>query len=51
MCKYCEDLDNLYDIVCYIPTEDGDSIDIPVNFCPVCGRNLEEGGRMLNENL
>ena len=41
-CKYCEDRDALYDVVCYIPTENGSSIDIPVNFCPRCGEKLTE---------
>ena len=43
MCKYCEDLDWLHDIVCYVPTEDGKSVDIPVEHCPCCGRDLTEG--------
>ena len=41
-CKYCEDVDVLYDIVCYIPTENGSSIDIPLHYCPACGRKLAE---------
>lgn len=39
-CEYCKDVDTLYDLVCYIPTKNGFSIDVPVNYCPVCGRNL-----------
>lgn len=39
-CRYCEDLDWLYEIVCYVPTENGGSVNIPVNYCPVCGRRL-----------
>lgn len=41
-CKYCEDMDFFYQIVCYIPTENGSSIDIPINHCPACGRKLTE---------
>lgn len=39
-CKLCEDLDRVYDIVCYIPTDSGGSIDLPVHYCPQCGRKL-----------
>ena len=41
-CEFCVDLDWLYDIVCYIPTENGSSVNVPVNFCPCCGRKLTE---------
>jgi hypothetical protein len=41
-CKYCNDLDWLYEIVCYVPTENGGSVYIPVNYCPACGRKLDE---------
>ena len=40
MCKYCIDMDVIYDIVCYIPTDNGSSIDVPVRYCPYCGREL-----------
>lgn len=39
-CKVCVDLDRIYDIVCYIPTDNGGSIDLPVHYCPQCGRKL-----------
>lgn len=42
-CKYCEDMDLFYQIVCYIPTESGGAVDIPINYCPACGRKLAEG--------
>ena len=42
-CVYCSDKDFMIDnTVCYIPTDDGSSIDIPVNFCPNCGDRLYE---------
>lgn len=44
-CGYCEDLDWLSKIVCYVPIENEhfkDRINIPVNYCPVCGRKLDE---------
>jgi hypothetical protein len=41
-CKYCDDEDMLHDIVCYLPTENGSSISIPMNHCPACGRKLAE---------
>ena len=40
-CKYCEDMDEMYQTVCYIPHDNGIATDIPVNFCPYCGRKLE----------
>ena len=40
MCKYCIDLDWIYDIMCYVPTNNGSSVDIPVRYCPYCGREL-----------
>lgn len=39
-CKYCDDEDMLHDIVCYLPTENGSSIDIPIIHCPACGRKV-----------
>lgn len=41
-CRYCEDSDWLYEIVCYVPADNGGSVDIPVNYCPVCGRKLDD---------
>ena len=42
-CKFCEDMDFFYQIVCYIPAESGGAIDIPINHCPACGRKLVKG--------
>ena len=39
-CKYCEDMDVYNETVCYIPHDNGKATDIPVNFCPNCGRKL-----------
>lgn len=39
-CKYCEDMNEMYETVCYIPHDNGSATDIPVNFCPNCGRKL-----------
>lgn len=39
-CKFCEDMDEMYETVCYIPHDNGRATDIPVNFCPNCGRKL-----------
>lgn len=39
-CKFCEDADEMYNTVCYIPYDNGHATDIPVNFCPNCGRKL-----------
>lgn len=39
-CQYCEDTDKLYDAVCYIPQDNGNAIDIFINYCPNCGRKL-----------
>lgn len=40
-CNYCMDMDEMYETVCYIPHDNGGATDIPVNFCPNCGRKLE----------
>ena len=41
-CYYCRDkYEMVQNTVCYIPTDNGSSIDIPVNFCPCCGARLE----------
>ena len=42
ICKYCSDLDVFMETVYYIPTDSGGYIDIPVNYCPACGRKLDE---------
>jgi DNA-binding XRE family transcriptional regulator len=41
-CSYCEDLDWLNAIVCYVPTDNGSATDIPVNYCPNCGTELNK---------
>ena len=41
-CKFCENDSLLDDLVCYIPTDDGASIDPPVRYCPFCGRRILE---------
>lgn len=41
-CKWCEDMDEVYEIVCYLPHDNGSATDIPLRFCPMCGRRLEE---------
>ena len=40
-CGFCNDLDKIQKIVCYIPTDNGNAIDVPVNFCPKCSKKLE----------
>ena len=42
-CKFCEDLDWMQDIVCYVPHDNGNSTDIPVKYCPNCGAKMEGG--------
>lgn len=42
-CKFCENDSLLADLVCYIPTDDGLSIDIPVHYCPNCGARMKGG--------
>ena len=39
-CNYCKNEDEIYEIVCYIPYDNGGATDIPINFCPNCGRKL-----------
>ena len=39
-CSYCEDEDEMYNIVCYIPNDNGGATYVPINFCPNCGRKL-----------
>lgn len=41
-CELCEDYDNMANMVCYIPSDNGDAKDIPVKFCPACGGALME---------
>ena len=41
-CWLCDDCDTLYQIVCYLPNDNGGAKDIPIHHCPVCGRQLEE---------
>ena len=40
-CKFCENDSLLDDLVCYIPTDDGASIDPPVRYCPFCGSKMK----------
>ena len=40
-CKFCEDIDWLYEVVCYHPNDNGGSTDIPINFCPNCGAKMD----------
>lgn len=42
-CKFCEDDYSLDNLVCYIPTDDGASIDPPVRYCPFCGAKVKGG--------
>lgn len=39
-CWLCDDLDKIYEMVCYIPTDNGGAIDVPVIFCPKCGKKI-----------
>lgn len=39
-CKFCTKYD-IEDLVCYIPLDNGSSIDAYTNFCPMCGRPLK----------
>lgn len=41
-CKFCEDYDKFGEIVCYLPTENGDAIIIPLNYCPNCGAKMDK---------
>lgn len=40
-CAFCEDLDRIYEAVCYIPNDNGGAMDIPMNHCPNCGAKIE----------
>lgn len=42
-CKFCEDLDKMYEVVCYLPHDSGDATDIPINYCPNCGSDMRGG--------
>lgn len=39
-CKFCEDLDWMYEVVCYHPNDNGGATDIPINYCPNCGADM-----------
>ena len=41
-CPLCEQTYAIEDIVCYLPLDSGNSIDISINYCPKCGRKLVE---------
>lgn len=41
-CWLCEDYDTLVEMVCYLPNDNGGSTTIPINYCPVCGRKVDE---------
>lgn len=40
-CKFCEDLDRISEAVCYLPHDNGNATDIPINFCPNCGAKVD----------
>lgn len=40
-CKFCEDLDRMYEVVCYLPHDSGGATDIPINYCPNCGARMD----------
>ena len=42
-CKFCEDYDKFGEIVCYLPTENGEAIPVPLNYCPNCGAKMDGG--------
>lgn len=39
-CELCKDIDRIYEMVCYIPTDNGGAIYVPINFCPKCGSKI-----------
>lgn len=41
-CWLCDDYDVLIEIVCYLPYESGGSSTIPINYCPICGKKIQE---------
>ena len=41
-CPLCDDYDVLVEMVCYLPSESGGAWDIPINYCPICGRKVDE---------
>ena len=43
-CSLCEDLDRIYEIVCYLPDDRGYATDIQIRFCPCCGADIERMG-------
>lgn len=43
-CAFCEDYDRANEIVCYLPDDSGGATNVPVNFCPYCGADMERSG-------
>ena len=41
-CWLCDDYDILVEMVCYLPSENGGAATIPINYCPACGRKVDE---------
>ena len=41
-CRFCDDCDVISEMVCYIPKDNGNAIDISVNYCPNCGAKLNK---------
>lgn len=41
-CWLCDDLDTTINVVCYLPKDNGDATSIELNYCPVCGRLLND---------
>lgn len=39
MCEYCDD-DKMVAAVCYIPDDNGNDPNVPIDHCPACGRPL-----------
>lgn len=42
ICWLCGNEDNINQVVCYLPADNGGATDIPLRHCPICGRQLEE---------
>ena len=40
-CKFCEDLDRMCEVVCYLPNDNGGATDISLKYCPNCGAKME----------
>lgn len=49
-CEFCKD-DYVDDIVCYLPTNNGDAKSVPVNHCPNCGAPLTQPKPLTVEQL